>query len=157
MKMKYKILEIPGDPSMYEDNPEVAVIRNPLSQPDLTIKYAAAAVQHFASYKINTYGLLTFFEMCEYRWVNAELAYSHFDNGDNEGWGEHLLIQIDDSKWIQKMRSKSGYLQAIELYPERLQKMAIVHYRLTILEYGVFDILARGFKSEQIIEKVSIS
>lgn len=155
--MKYKVLEIPGNTTIYEDNPEVTVIRNHLSGPHLSIKYAAVPLQHLPSHTVHTYGLLIFSHVLEYRWVHGDVSYPHFTNDTSDGSGEFTLIEIEDSKWIEMMTLQSGYLQAIKLYPERLRKITIIHYRLTFDEYGVFDILARDFMSKEIVEEVPIS
>lgn len=154
--MRYKTLEIPGGTTTYEDNPEVTVVRNELSRPDLRIKYAAALLKRTPSHEIYTYGVLTFFSLLEYRWVASEYAYPHFESAEGDWWGDSPLIEIEDSGWIAAMKANSSILQVIEANPETLIQMKIRHFRFWILEYGVFDILANRFESETLVERVPL-
>jgi|SRR5215203_1206043 len=153
--MEYRVLAIPGETTIHEDNPDVAIVNHELSRPDLVVRYAAAPIEHVSRRATISYGVLTFHQLKEYRWVDSELSYAHFDDdledADSVVFG---LIEVIDSRWVEKMRSESRYLKAIEANPGRTNDLTIVHYRLTFEEYGAFDILARSVTTDTIVSQI---
>ncbi len=145
--MAHDDIPIPGDRTSYEDNPEVQIVHlsdHPLS---MVIRYHSRATRQDEK---PVFGEITFSDVLEYRWVDAENEYFLFPDEDDY---KHGLIEILNSKYVENMAAKGSQRDRPgKRFGPLVEESSVHHFRLAFPHYGCFDVIARGVSVREIVE-----
>jgi len=135
--MTYRVIEIPGGSTKYDDAPSIHIAAGSGSFATVVIRYISGMSRGGQSPPLAE---IIFSRVIEYRWIHED--YYYVSGGEAAGF---RLIEIIDSKYVEEMAANSPWRR----YPGKrfgpfIPESDVRHFRLPFDDYGVFDIIALG-------------
>lgn len=135
--MAHVRIDIPGNTTSYEDAPEVLVKVLPNEPVSLVLTYHSEPIRD----GIASFGVVTFQNVFEYRWMSDSIEYEEFDEHINDY--DFGLMEIVNSQYVERIASKGPWREYHhKRFGDVISEEDVKHYRIAFDEHGHFDVIA---------------